>query len=85
MSNETTQEDLGEKIPIDITDETYFALLQMYVEESLSKESIATYHDYINDGEDAIKALSRAVVNEMVIRACINEIERDEFAEAIKK
>jgi len=74
----------SEKIVVELTDDNYDALMRMFVEQFLREESLATFHDYINDGADTTTALSKAVINEMVIRALIDKIEREEFAAVLK-
>lgn len=74
-----------EIIPLNLDMETYNGLLAMFVEQTLCKESIHVYHDYIDAGSSVTDATSRAIVNEMVVRALIDKIEREKFAEVLKE
>ena len=70
-------------VTINLTDETYDALMRIFVEENLRRESISTFRDYIDQGCNTTEALAHAVINEMALRAFIDMAERKEFEEKL--
>jgi len=76
-------ETADEVISLRMDDDTIDSLLTIYVEETLSKESCAAYRDSLDAGASAMEAVSHAIVNEMVVRALIDKIEREKFADAL--
>jgi len=70
-------------VTVNLTNETHDALMRIFVEDNLRRESISTFHDYIDKGCSASEALSHAVINEMALRAFIDMAERKEFEETL--
>ena len=82
---EIIRKELDEKIEINLDQDVYDSLLRIYVEANLSEVSIQVFKDYIEDGYNAVDALSSAVINEMANIALKEKLDSDELAELQKE
>ena len=69
-------EDLNEPIEINLDQDIYDSLLEIYVRENLMPESYKVYEDYIASGADVKEAVCSAIVNDMANYALKDELER---------
>ena len=82
---EIIRKELDEKIEINLDQDVYDSLLRIYVEANLSEVSIQVFKDYIEDGYNAVDALSSAVINEMANIALKEKLDSDDLAELSKE
>ena len=78
---EILRKELDEKIEINLDQDVYDSLLRIYVEANLSEVSNQVFKDYIEDGYNAVDALSSAVINEMANIALKEKLDSDDLAE----
>ena len=78
---EIIRKELDEKIEINLDQDVYDSLLRIYVEANLSEVSNQVFKDYIEDGYNAVDALSSAVINEMANIALKEKLDSDDLAE----
>ena len=82
---EIIRKELDEKIEINLDQDVYDSLLRIYVEANLSEVSNQVFKDYIEDGYNAVDALSSAVINEMANIALKEKLDSDDLAELLKE
>ena len=78
---EIIRKELDEKIEINLDQDVYDSLLRIYVEANLSEVSNQVFKDYLEDGYNAVDALSSAVINEMANIALKEKLDSDDLAE----